>query len=52
MSCGCYRFDDVLVGAPLYFKGSSLPEVGAVYIYENTVNVSWGVQFLIDVLDT
>ena len=37
---GSYRFDDVLVGAPLFFKGSSLPEVGAVYVYENTVTVS------------
>ena len=41
VSCfGSYRFDDVLVGAPLFFKGSSLPEVGAVYVYENTVTVS------------
>ena len=37
---GCCSLDDVLVGAPLYFKGSSLPEVGAVFIYENIVSVS------------
>ena len=33
------RFQDVLVGAPLYFTTASIPEAGAVYIYENQVNV-------------
>ena len=33
------RFDDLLVGAPLYYT-DSLPEVGTVYIYENQVIVS------------
>nr|WEL12720.1 integrin alpha 5 [Halisarca dujardinii] len=33
-------FDDVLVGAPLYFKASGLPEIGAVYIYDNQVTAT------------
>jgi hypothetical protein len=35
-------FDDLLVGAPLYFKGSGLPEVGAVYIFENQLEAGSG----------
>jgi hypothetical protein len=35
-------FQDVLVGAPLYFTTASIPEAGAVYIYENQVNQNVG----------
>nr|WEL12721.1 integrin alpha V [Halisarca dujardinii] len=35
-------FQDVLVGAPLYFTSAISPETGAVYVYENQVNQNAG----------
>ena len=34
-----YRWDDLIVSAPMYSK-SSMPEIGRIYIFEN-MDVSW-----------